>query len=85
MCICNTENPKNTEEVRWYQKTENGQATLVCWKKDCPNDILTNKEKKQLINLISDTSFNDDEFKNFWNTFISRCISKQKRALGQNK
>ena len=53
--------------------------------KDCPNDILTNKEKKQLINLISDTSFNDDEFKNFWNTFISRCISKQKRALGQNK
>ena len=52
--------------------------------KDCPNDILTNKEKKQLLNLINDTPFKDDEFQNFWNTFINRCISKQRRALGQN-
>ena len=49
---------------------------------ECPNDILTNKEKKHFMNLIQESS--KDEFKEFLNDFINRCINKQIRNRGQN-
>ena len=50
--------------------------------KDCPNDILTNKEKTTFINLIEDYSIK--EFNSFLDNFINRCINKQIRNRGQS-
>jgi hypothetical protein len=52
--------------------------------KNCPNDILTNKEKAVFINLIEDYSIKEKEFNSFLDNFINRCINKQIRARGQN-
>jgi len=52
--------------------------------KNCPNDILTNKEKTVFINLIEDYSIKEKEFNSFLDNFINRCINKQIRARGQN-
>ena len=49
---------------------------------ECPNDILTNKEKKHFMNLIQESS--KSEFDEFLNDFINRCINKQIRNRGQN-
>ena len=51
---------------------------------ECPNDILTNKEKKRFINLIEESSDKRDEFNDFLDDFINRCINKQIRNRGQN-
>ena len=51
---------------------------------ECPNDILTNKEKKRFINLIEESSEKRDEFNDFLDDFINRCINKQIRNRGQN-
>ena len=65
------------------------QKTLVIkgmniYLKDCPNDILTNKEKKQFINLIENYSVKEEEFKSFLNNFLNRCENKQIRNRGEN-
>ena len=52
--------------------------------KNCPNDILTNKEKAEFINLIEEYSVKEKEFNKFLDNFINRCINKQIRARGQN-
>ena len=52
--------------------------------KDCPNDILTNKEKIQFINLIEDYFAKKEEFNLFIENFKDRCINKQIRNRGQN-
>ena len=52
--------------------------------KDCPNDILTNKEKATFLNLIEEYSVKEKEFNNFLDNFINRCINKQIRNRGQN-
>ena len=52
--------------------------------KDCPNDILTNKEKIQFVNLIENYSVKKEEFNLFFDNFINRCINKQIRNRGQN-
>ena len=52
--------------------------------KECPNDILTNKEKATFINLIEEYSIKEKEFNSFLDNFINRCINKQIRARGQN-
>ena len=53
--------------------------------KDVPNDILTNKEKIDFINLINKYSKeNKDEFLNFIDNFVNRCIGKQLRSRGEN-
>ena len=52
--------------------------------KDCPNDILTNNEKIQFINLIENYSVKKEEFNLFFDNFINRCINKQIRNRGQN-
>ena len=49
---------------------------------ECPNDILTNKEKKHFMNLIQECTNN--ELEEFLNNFINRCINKQIRNRGQN-
>ena len=51
---------------------------------ECPNDILTNKEKKRFINLIEKSDEKKDEFNEFIDEFINRCINKQVRNRGQN-
>ena len=38
MCICNTENSDNPENVKWYQYTLNGKAYLKCGEKTCPEN-----------------------------------------------
>ena len=50
--------------------------------KDCPNDILTNKEKKQFLELINECSNKKEEFNEFIENFINRCINKQIRSRG---
>ena len=52
--------------------------------KNCPNDILTNKEKAIFINLIEEYSIKEKDFNKFLDNFINRCINKQIRARGQN-
>ena len=53
--------------------------------KDVPNDILTNKEKIDFINLINNYSNdNKDEILKFIDNFVNRCIGKQVRSRGQN-
>ena len=52
--------------------------------KDCPNDILTNKEKIQFVDLIENYSVKKEEFNLFVENFIDRCINKQIRNRGQN-
>ena len=52
--------------------------------KDLPNDILTNKEKKQFINLIENYSVKKEDFNLFFKNFLNRCINKQIRNRGQN-
>ena len=53
--------------------------------KDVPNDILTNKEKIDFINLINKYSKeNKNELLNFIDNFVNRCIGKQLRSRGEN-
>ena len=68
-----------------YQKplVINGMQTHL---KDVPNDILTNKEKINFINLINNYSNeNKDEFQDFIDNFVNRCIGKQVRSRGENQ
>ena len=58
-----------------------GMSTFL---NECPNDILTNKEKKRFINLIEKSDEKKDEFNEFIDEFINRCINKQVRNKGQN-
>ena len=52
--------------------------------KNIPNDILTNKEKINFIKLIDEFSVKEEDFKDFIDNFINRCINKQVRNRGQN-
>ena len=52
--------------------------------KNVPNDILTNIEKDNFIKLINDYPNRNEEFDNFIDNFVNRCISKQVRNRGQN-
>jgi hypothetical protein len=52
--------------------------------KNVPNDILTNIEKDNFIKLINDYPNTNEEFDNFIDNFVNRCISKQVRNRGQN-
>lgn len=47
------------------------------------NDILTNKEKEEFINLIDKYETREKEFDKFIDNFINRCISKQIRDKGK--
>ena len=47
---------------------------------DCPNDILTNKEKEIFIKLIEDYNNKEKEFNEFLDNFINRCYNRQNRA-----
>ena len=52
---------------------------------DFPNDILTNKEKDNFLNLINNfDSKNQKEINKFIDNLKNRCISKQVRNRGQN-
>lgn len=48
------------------------------------NDILTNKEKDEFIDLISGFDSKEKEFDKFIDNLINRCISKQVRDRGRN-
>ena len=52
--------------------------------KSLSNDILTNKEKEQFINLIDKFDIKEKEFDKFMDNFNNRCISKQIRDKGRN-
>ena len=52
--------------------------------KDCPSDILTDKEKIQFLNLIQNYENNKNEFNKFVVNFMDRCHNKQIRNRGQN-
>ena len=71
------------EEFIYCNKTlvVNGMSTYL---RDCPNDILTNKEKNIFINLIENFNDKEKDFNKFLDTFINRCINKQIRTRGQN-
>ena len=71
------------EEFIYYNKTLviNGMSIYL---KECPNDILTNKEKETFIKLIDNYSIRSKDFNKFLDNFINRCISKQIRARGSN-
>lgn len=47
------------------------------------NDILTNKEKEEFINLIEKFETREKEFDKFIDNFINRCTSKQIRDKGK--
>jgi hypothetical protein len=47
------------------------------------NDILTNKEKEEFINLIDKFETREKEFDKFIENFINRCIGKQIRDKGK--
>ena len=54
---------------------------------DFPNDILTNKEKNEFIDLIDKFSLqnNKDELISFiFEVLVNRCINKQVRNRGEN-
>ena len=51
--------------------------------KNISNDILTNKEKEEFINLIDDFKIKEKEFNNFIHNFRNRCVSKQVRERGK--
>ena len=48
-----------------------------------PNDILTNKEKEEFINLIDNYKIKEKEFNKFIYNFRNRCVSKQVRERGK--
>lgn len=52
--------------------------------KNISNDILTNKEKEEFINIVNNFSLKEKEFDNFIYNFKNRCISKQIRDKGKN-
>ena len=52
--------------------------------KECPSDILTNKEKIQFLKLIENYPAQKNDFNSFIDNFINRCINKQIRNRGQN-
>ena len=66
-----------------YQNILVVKGMNICLK-DLPNDILTNKEKKQFINLIENYSVKKEDFNLFFKNFLNRCINKQIRNRGQN-
>ena len=52
--------------------------------KKISNDILTNKEKEEFINLINNFDIKEKKFDRFIDNFKNRCISKQIRDKGRN-
>ena len=56
---------------------------MAVYLKDIPNDILTNKEKADFIDLIENYNTKEKEFNKFLDNFINRCINKQIRNRGQ--
>ena len=52
--------------------------------KNLSNDILTNKEKEEFINLINNFSTKEKEFDKFIDMFKNRCVNKQIRNRGRN-
>ena len=52
--------------------------------KKISNDILTNKEKEEFINLINNFNIKEKDFDRFIENFNNRCISKQIRDKGRN-
>ena len=52
--------------------------------KDCPNDILINKEKDMFIKLIEDYNNKEKEFNKFLDNFINRCYNRQNRSKELN-
>ena len=67
-----------------YQKVlaMNGMSTYL---DTFPNDILTNKEKKEFLNLIEDYMVKEKEFDNFIYNLVNRCISKSVRDRDNKK
>ena len=53
--------------------------------KNLSNDILTNKEKEDFINIINNFDLKEKEFDKFINNFEIRCINKQIRDRGRKK
>ena len=51
--------------------------------KNVSNDILTNKEKENFINIINNFDLKEKEFDKFMNNFENRCINKQIRDKGK--
>ena len=51
--------------------------------KNISNDILTNKEKEEFINIIDNFSIKEKEFNKFISNLRNRCISKQIRDKGK--
>ena len=48
------------------------------------NEILTNKEKDEFLNLIDNFNLKEKEYDKFIKNLINRCISKQVRDRGRN-
>ena len=55
---------------------------MTLYLKDFPNDILTNKEKSEFIDLIENYNKKEEEFNRFIDNLINRCIGKQIRNRG---
>ncbi len=53
--------------------------------KNITNDILTNKEKENFINIINNFDLKEKEFDKFMNNFENRCMNKQIRDKGKKK
>ena len=52
--------------------------------KNISNDILTNKEKEEFIDIINNFDAKEKKFNRFIDNFKNRCLSKQIRDKGRN-
>ena len=50
-----------------------------------PNDVLTNKEKENFINLIQNFKLEEKRFEDYLEILYRRCQNKQRRGIGNKK
>ena len=53
--------------------------------KNFPNDVLTNKEKENFINLIQNFQLEEKHFEDYLEILYRRCQNKQRRGIGNKK
>ena len=50
-----------------------------------PNDVLTNKEKENFVNLIRNFKLEEKHFEDYLEILYRRCQNKQRRGIGNKK
>jgi len=53
--------------------------------KNFPNDVLTNKEKENFVNLIRNFKLEEKHFEDYLEILYRRCQNKQRRGIGNKK